>query len=220
MLQRAYDRYIAPRLIHAVCSRSPFPMQREQVVPYARGDVLEIGLGSGLNLPYYDRDRVHSICAVEPDEAMRAQVMARGETQGLSLDLRAVGAEALPFGTDRFDTVLTTFTLCSIADLGSALAEMRRVLKPNGRLRFAEHGRSPESRVHAWQRRLNPIQKRLGGGCQLDVDIPQALTDAGFELLTLKQGYVPGLKVFAYHYWGEARPRPDGARLDAAPRPQ
>ena len=220
MLQRAYDRHIAPRLIHAVCSRSPFPRQREQVVPRASGDVLEIGIGSGLNLPYYDTERVLSICAVEPDEVMRTRVMARGETRGLALDLRADSAETLPFDTDRFDTVLTTFTLCSIADLSSALAEMRRVLKPTGRLRFAEHGRSPEPRVYAWQRRLNPIQKCLGGGCQLDVDIPRVLTDAGFELLTLEEGYVPGPKVFAYHYWGEAKLRPEGEPVKRFTGPQ
>jgi ubiquinone/menaquinone biosynthesis C-methylase UbiE len=175
-------------------------------VPYARGEVLEIGLGSGLNLPFYDRDNVTSISAVEPDPALRER--AAEFASGLSLPLRLEDslAETLPFEDDQFDTVVSTFTLCSISGLHAALCEMRRVLKRDGALWFAEHGIAPDRGVRTWQTRLTPIQRRLGGGCRLNVDIPAAIEQAGFRISRLEQGYVPGPKVFSYHYWGRAEP--------------
>ncbi len=212
MIQKLYDQHVAPHLIHAVCSRAPFPRQRELVVPYARGEVLEIGLGSGLNLPFYDRDLVTSISAVEPDSALRERAAELASSLSLPLRLEDTLAETLPFEDGQFDTVLTTFTLCSISGLHQALSEMRRVLKHDGTLWFAEHGLAPDSSVRVWQTRLTPIQKRIGGGCRLDVDIPAAIEQAGFQISRLEQGYVPGPKVFSYHYWGQANPRPTDPR--------
>ena len=154
-----YDRYVLPRLIHLSMRNKEAARHRRRVVPAARGRVLEIGIGSGLNLPFYAAE-VTAVHGLDPSGELLS--MARKAAGGVPFSLEFVegSAEAIPFDAASFDSVLTTWTLCSIPDASAALGEMRRVLKPGGALIFMEHGRSPERRVEAWQRRLTPLWTR------------------------------------------------------------
>jgi ubiquinone/menaquinone biosynthesis C-methylase UbiE len=199
-----YERHLLPWLIDIACGMAPIRRQRMLVIPRAHGDVLEVGIGTGLNLPLYDPTRVASVTGVDP--ALRWHPLARRRAQASGLDVRLIGlsAERLPIDDAHFDTVVSTYTLCTIADPLAALREMRRVLRPGGRLLFAEHGLSPDPGVAAWQRRLNPVWSPLAGGCRLDRDIPALLLEAGFRP-DLQSRYLPGPRFVSYHYWGEAR---------------
>jgi ubiquinone/menaquinone biosynthesis C-methylase UbiE len=197
---------VLPHVVKCVCGGSPIARQRAKVVPQARGRVLELGLGSGLNLPYYDAARVEHVTGIDPSpELLRdAEPAARAAPFGVTL-LDAT-AEALPAADASFDTVVVTYTLCSVTHLEQALAEARRVLRPGGELLFSEHGRAPDAGVQRAQRWLAPAWRRLGGGCQLYRAIPQALVDAGFTLASLDERYLPGPRFLNYHSWGVARP--------------
>lgn len=201
-----YDRHIFPLAMDLACGLPMVGRQRELVVPRAQGRVLEVGLGTGRNLPYYDKARVTQIVALEPALQMHALARERATEAGLAVELVGLSAERIPLPDASFDTVLTTYTLCSIADPLAALKEMRRVLKPSGRLLYCEHGRAPEASVQRWQDRLQPLWGPLAGGCHLGRDIPALLQAAGFRLIEPHQGYLPGPRPFTYHYWGEALP--------------
>ena len=200
-----YDRHILPRLLDLACGIQPISEQREKVVPQARGKVLEIGMGTGLNLPFYDRSRVHSIVGVDPALQMHPLAQKRLAGTGLSVQMVGLSAESLPLEDQSFDTVVCTYTLCSIPDPLSALAEMRRVLAPGGKLLFSEHGRAPEASVRQWQARLQPLWGKIAGGCQLGRDIPDLLHTAGFHT-SVQSHYLRGPKFASYHYWGVATP--------------
>ena len=159
-----YERHILPRLLTCSCSAPPVAKQRQKVVPRAAGRVLELGVGMGLNLALYDPDRVESVTGVDPAPALRAQALAAPRDPRLAVAVEDGVAEALPFADASFDCVVCTFTLCSVSDPAAALAEARRVLKPGGRFLFCEHGLSPEPGVARWQRRIEPIWKRMAGG--------------------------------------------------------
>jgi ubiquinone/menaquinone biosynthesis C-methylase UbiE len=176
---------------------------RSEIVPQARGVVVELGIGSGLNLPFYSGE-VTQLHAVDPSpELVRMAVKRRHEAR-FPVEFLVQSAEALPFAGASVDTVLTTFTLCSIPDALRALREAKRVLKPGGRLLFAEHGLAPEARVRRWQQRLNPLWKRIAGGCNLDREIDALVRDAGFSLPELRNEYARGPKPLAYIYVGAA----------------
>jgi ubiquinone/menaquinone biosynthesis C-methylase UbiE len=198
-----YDRVVLPVLIDLACGSAHMRRLREEIVPQARGDVLEVGIGTGRNLPFYDRARVRSIVGVEPSLRMHRMALRRARDAGLEVSLVGLSAERLPLADARFDSVVCTFTLCSIPDPVPALREMRRVLAPGGRLLSAEHGRAPDAGVAAWQSRLTPWWRRVAGGCCLDRDMPALLRSAGFRA-ELHQRYLPGPRVSGYHYWGEA----------------
>lgn len=198
-----YERHLLPWLVDLACGVAPVRRQRMRVVPRARGRVLEVGIGTGLNVPLYDRSRVESVTGVDPALRMHRLACRRIEASGLEVHLIGVSAETLPVEAASFDTVVCTFTLCTIADPLAALREMRRVLRPGGRLLFAEHGLAPGAGVAAWQRRLNPLWSPLAGGCRLDRDIPALLRAAGWRAEVQSQ-YLPGPRVVSYHYWGEA----------------
>ena len=204
MSQSWYQRVILPHLLDIACSGSPFGKQRAKVVPLAQGRVLEIGIGTGLNAPFYDRSRVGSIVGVDPGLTMHRLARRRIEQAGLKVELVGLSAEALPLPDDSFDTVVCTYTLCTIADPVAALAEMRRVLVPGGKLLFSEHGIAPDESVRRWQRRLQPLWGPLAGGCRLGVDVPAVLQAAGFEP-NVQSRYVPGPRFASYHYWGQAQ---------------
>jgi len=191
-------------MINAACGGKPTRKQREKIVPRASGDVLEIGFGSGLNLPHYDRDKVRHIWGLEPSFGMRKIAAEPIAASDLEVELIDLPGEEIPLDDNCVDTVLITYTLCTIPDMASALAGMRRVLKPNGRLLFCEHGKAPDANVVKWQDRLNPAWKKFAGGCNMNRDIPAALVAAGFEISDDNRMYIPGIKALSYNYWGTA----------------
>lgn len=197
-----YDRHVLPHLIDLACGSKRIREQRDRVVPRAQGRVLEIGIGTGLNLPHYDPMRVTSIVGVDPSAQMHRLARRRLDRTSLRVELVALSAERLPLEDRSFDTVVCTFTLCTIPDPLAALKEMRRVLRPDGRLLYAEHGRSPDAAVRRWQSRLQPLWGRIAGGCQLGRDI-EALLEAGGFAGERNRGYLPGPRFASFMYWGE-----------------
>lgn len=202
-----YEEKILPSLINLACGSRPTRKQREKIVPRASGDVLEIGFGSGLNLPFYDRDKVRHIWGLEPSEGMRR--LCRGSISKSELDVELIDlpGEEIPLDDDSVDTVLVTYTLCTIPEVAVALQGMRRVLKPRGRVLFCEHGKAPDLNVQKWQERLNPAWKKISGGCSMRRDIPAILQEAGFHIEEDNRMYIPGLRALSYNYWGAARIR-------------
>ncbi len=196
-----------PRLINLACSTRPTQKQREKVVPGASGDVLEIGFGSGLNLPHYDRANVRRIWGLEPSSGMREIAAESIANSDLDVELIDLPSEEIPLDDDCVDTVLITYTLCTIPDVVSALDGMRRVLKPDGKLLFCEHGKAPDGNVEKWQERMNPAWRRFAGGCNMNRDIPAILAAGGFDIEDDNRMYVPGIKSLSYNYWGSARIR-------------
>jgi ubiquinone/menaquinone biosynthesis C-methylase UbiE len=203
MTMNWYERHLLPHLIDIACGMPAVRRQRLRVVPNAHGRVLEIGIGTGLNMPYYEPGRVESLVGVEPSQRMHRLALRRSKAAGLEVQLVGLSAEKLPLADASFDSVVSTFTLCTIPDPVAALKEIRRVLAPGGRLLFAEHGRAPEASVRKWQQRLQPMWIPLAGGCHLDRDIPALLREAGF-VPRVQSRYLPGPRFLSYHYWGEA----------------
>ena len=201
-----YDDYVLPHLIDLACSTKPTRKQREKIVHLAEGDVLEIGFGSGLNLPYYDTDRVRKIFGLEPSQGMRRKAQPNVDASGLDVEFIDLPGEQIPLEAKSVDTVLITFTLCSIDAAESALEGMRRVLKPGGKLLFCEHGAAPDANVRRWQDRLNPGWKRFSGGCNMNRDIPGLIESSGFRITNDERMYIPGLRILSYNYWGIAKP--------------
>ena len=177
-----YEERILPHLIDVSCSTKPTRKQREKIVPLAEGDVLEIGFGSGLNLPFYDRGKVRRIWGLEPSEGMRRKAGPLVEASGLEVEFIDLPGEEIPLERDSVDTVLVSYTLCSIEDVIAALEGMRRVLKPDGKLLFCEHGIAPDDDVRRWQNRLNSTWRRIAGGCNMNLDIPALIDEGGFEI--------------------------------------
>ena len=174
-----------------------------KVIPQAEGKVLEVGIGTGLNMPFYDRSRVKLIVGVDPGLRMHRLARKRSFQAGLDIELIGLSAERIPVEDASFDTVVCTYTLCSIPDPMAALKEMRRAMKPGGKLLFSEHGKSPDANVLKWQTRLQPYWRQVAGGCLLDRDIPALLEEAGFQP-DVQSLYLPGPKILSYHYWGKA----------------
>lgn len=199
-----YEEKVLPRLINLACSSGPARKQREKIVPRAVGDVLEIGFGSGLNLPHYDQDKVRRIWGLEPSEGMRKIAAKPVAESDMEIKLIDLPGEEIPLEDNSVDTVLITFTLCTIPEVASALEGMRRVLKPDGQLLFCEHGKAPDASVAKWQDRLNPAWKTFAGGCNMNRDIPEILSTAGFEIQDDNRMYIPGIKALSYSYWGAA----------------
>lgn len=201
-----YEHRILPRLIHFGMRQKRLRPLREQVVALASGRVLEVGIGSGLNLPFYRRD-IEGVIGVDPSPELLAMARRHAAWTHFPVELCEGGAEALPLENRSVDSVVMTWTLCSIADPPRALAEIRRVLRPGGSLLFIEHGRAPEPRVQRWQDRLTPLWSRLAGGCHLNRPVDALLRAAGLRLLGLETGYlVDGPKPWTFHYRGQAAP--------------
>lgn len=200
-----YADRVLPHLVNFACSTEPTRRQRGKIVPLARGEVLEIGFGSGLNLPFYDRRQVRRIWGLEPSAGMRRKARPRVESSGLDVELIDLPAESIPLEAHSVDTVLVTYSLCTIPDVPAALDEIRRVLRPGGCLLYCEHGIAPDESIRRWQHRLNPVWKRFSGGCNMDRDIPDLLVTGGFGITTDERMYIPGLKILSYNYWGVAK---------------
>jgi ubiquinone/menaquinone biosynthesis C-methylase UbiE len=200
-----YSRYVLPKVVHFACGQKPAMEQRRRIIPQATGRVLEIGIGSGLNVPYYDPGRVSHLWGLDPSREMWAIARRNAEEHHLDAEFIEAGAEAIPLEDDTADTVVVTYTLCTIPDVARALAEMRRVLRPQGTLLFCEHGEAPDPGVRRWQARMAPLWKFCGGGCHLNRPIPRLLEAAGFRSFDLQAAYIPGWKPASFNYWGTAR---------------
>jgi ubiquinone/menaquinone biosynthesis C-methylase UbiE len=202
-----YERYLLPRVTHCLCGSPVIDRQRRRVVPRARGRVLEVGFGSGLNLPHYDRSRVEWLWALEPSEQMRALAAPRVAESGLDVRMLDLPGESLPLPDHSADTVVVTFTLCTIPDAAAALRQVHRVLRPGGELLFCEHGAAPDAGVRRWQDRLNPVWGRLGGGCNLNRDMQPLIRSAGFRFEEVHSAYLPHTPRFVgFATWGAACP--------------
>jgi ubiquinone/menaquinone biosynthesis C-methylase UbiE len=201
-----YQDQILPIVIHLAMRQKNLAAYRSRVVPAAEGRVLEIGIGSGLNLPFYSQKAEH---VVGLDPSLKLLSMARRAARPSLGPVEFVegSAEAIPLEDRSVDTVVTTWTLCSIPDAPGSLREMRRVLKPSGRLLFVEHGRAPDASVRWWQDHLNPAWKRLGGGCHLNRAIGALIEDAGFQFERIETGYMRGPRPMSFMYEGSAYPR-------------
>jgi ubiquinone/menaquinone biosynthesis C-methylase UbiE len=200
-----YQRLIVPRLINAAMRNKRLVPLRERQVALARGRVLEIGIGSGLNLPFYRRD-IEAVVGIDP--SLELLTMARKHTAWLHFPVKLLHgpAEALPLEDYSVDSVVITWTLCSVAEPGRVLAEARRVLQPGAALIFVEHGQAPEAGVRRWQDRLTPLWQKLAGGCHLNRPIEGLIAQAGFQIADLETGYlVKGPRPFTFHYRGIAR---------------
>lgn len=199
-----YDRHILPKVLNWACGMEQVQTQRRKVVPLAQGRVLEIGIGSGLNLPFYDAGKIDKVIGLDPAPEMLAY--AKRKSVPFAVEYLDLKADAIPLEAESIDTVLVTYTLCTIPDAGAALRGMRRVLKQGGRLIFCEHGKAPDVGVRRWQDRLNPLWGSIGGGCNLNRDIPALIEAAGFAIDTLESMYLPNTPRFAgFNYWGTAR---------------
>ena len=201
-----YEDYLLPRFITCACGTKPIMQQRQKIVPQASGTVLEIGIGAGLNLPYYDSSAVDRLIGLDPSEASWKLAGKRAAALGFDVEFIGLPSEEIPLDTDSVDTVLVTYSLCTIPDPVTALRGMARVLRPNGRLLFCEHGMAPDANVRKWQDRVNPLWSKMAGGCNLNRDIPALLEAAGFTVPELENCYLPGTpKIAGYNYWGQAR---------------
>ncbi|MEE9466610.1 MAG: methyltransferase domain-containing protein [Candidatus Neomarinimicrobiota bacterium] len=199
-----YERFILPKVVHLTCSSKPIRYQRRKVVPLAKGRVLEIGIGSGLNLPYYDPSKVAMIWGLEPSMQMRAMAEKLVPDTPIKVEFIGLDDDDIPLASGSVDTVLVTYTLCTIPDAVRALEGMRRVLKPGGELIFSEHGEAPDENVRRWQDRMNPVWKRVGGGCNLNRPIPSLIEQGGFKIIDIETMYIPGWKPASFNYWGTA----------------
>jgi len=199
-----YAKYIFPAILDRVMRQEPVRRQREKVVPRARGRVLEIGVGSGLNLAFYDRAKVDRLVGLDPSLDLQRLARRRAETAAIEMEFIPVSSEEIPLEDASVDTVVITYTMCSILDVERALHEMHRVLRPEGSLLFSEHGRAPDAGVVRWQDRVNPIWRRISGGCNINRAIPDLLGAAGFRLAELDSMYLPGPRLLTFTYWGMA----------------
>jgi len=199
-----YEKYVLPNLVHFVCGQKQTMKQREKIVPQATGRVLEIGIGSGLNIPYYDPEKVDHLWGIDPSAEMWAIARKNALEHHLDAEFIESGAEAIPLDDNTADTVVMTYTLCTIPDPRSALQEIRRVLKPGGNLLFCEHGEAYDKNVLRWQNRVNPLWRKMAGGCNLNRPVPGLLEDSGFTITGMETCYIPGWKPACFNYWGTA----------------
>jgi len=199
-----YNKYILPKAINWACKQKPMTYQRKKIVPLAEGKILEIGIGSGLNLPFYLKDKTKHLTAIDPSIETWNENTVDLQKLPFEFEFHQAFAENIPAENNSFDSVVLTYTLCTIKDTYKSLEEIRRVLKPNGKLLFCEHGKAPDKAIQKWQNRINPLWKRIGGGCNLNKDIPTIIESNGFNLNKIDSMYIPGWKPASFNYWGVA----------------
>jgi len=201
-----WDRHIVPRLIKCACSQGQIMKVRSKVVPLAHGDVLELGCGGGINMEFYDPARITRLSGIDPSPKLLEMTRAAAAARGIAADIQGGVGEAMPYADGTFDTVVTTFTLCSVQEQAAVLREIRRVLKPGGTALFLEHGAAPDVGVATWQRRIEPVWKRIGGNCHLTRPISSAYAGAGFAVEKLGEGFMPkSPRPMAWVEYGTAR---------------
>lgn len=199
-----YRRHIFPKLVHRACSMESQTDQRRKLVPQAQGVVLEVGIGSGLNLPYYDINRVTKVVGLDPSIEITQIAVKATTLVPFPVEFITLPGEEIPLDDNSIDTIIMTYTLCSIADTKRALRQMHRVLKPEGRLLFCEHGVAPDAKIRGWQERLNPIWSRISCGCHLNRKIPELIEAGGFKICELETSYIPGWRPASFNYRGSA----------------
>ena len=201
-----YEKKILPKVLDLLCGSSPINYQRKKIVPKVSGNVLEIGIGSGLNLPHYNVSNISNITALDPAEELTDIAKKRISELDLDIDVINCGAEEIPLESKSFDSILVTYTLCSIENLDDSMREIRRVIKDDGTLFFCEHGIAPDLKTKNWQNRINPIWKRLMGGCNINRDIPEIISNSKLEIADLETMFLPGTpRIAGFNYWGTAR---------------
>ena len=200
-----YNTYVLPKMINFACSQSSTTKQREKIIPHVTGRVLEIGVGTGLNIPFYNVSKVDYVMGIDPEVANWNEGKIDVAKLPFEYEFVEAFAEDIPADNHSFDSVVITYTLCSIPEVALAFDEIRRVMKPNGKLYFCEHGKAPDKAVLKWQNSINPMWKRIGGGCNLNRDIPSLILESGFKIQKLEEMYIPGWKPLSYNYWGTAK---------------
>ena len=201
-----YDKYILPKFLNCACGSKPINYQREKIVPLAEGTVLDVGIGSGLNIPYYNKSKIDCLYGLDPSIELLKLAKSLAKKNELEIEFLECGAEAIPLPNDSIDTVVITYTLCTIPDTQLSNQEIMRVLKPNGKLLFCEHGLAPDINIAKWQKRINPIWNKIAGGCNLNRDIPNLIRSSGLKISNMEEMYLPSTPKFAgYNYWGVAK---------------
>ncbi len=201
-----YNTYILPKLINYICSQNDISQIRSELMPLAEGRTLEVGMGSGLNLPFYDPSKIEQVLGLEPIAKLRNIAEKKFIDAPFEVDFIGVTGEEIPLESDFLDTVVVTYTLCSIPDVSKALKEMNRVLKPSGKLIFCEHGKSPDEHIFKWQNRLNQPWTKISGGCHLNRNISELIKESGFKIVDLDTRYNSPLKLVSFNYKGIAIP--------------
>ena len=205
MIGSLYEKYLLPKMLDCCCSTKPINYQRNKVVPHAKGKILEIGIGSGINIPFYKKSQIEKLYGLDPSEELNHMAHKVASQNSLDVEFLLSGAEEIPLPSNSIDTILITYTLCTIPDLNSSMSEMKRVLKDDGNFLFCEHGIAPDLNIVKWQNRINPVWGKLFGGCSINRDIPDIIQSSGFKLNKLNQMYLPGTpKIVGYNYWGHA----------------
>lgn len=200
-----YEENILPHLIGFACGAKPITKQREKIVPAAEGRVLEIGMGAGPNLRFYDPAKVSHVWGLEPSIGMRRKAQSNVDASPVPVEFIDLPGEEIPLDDNSVDTVVLTYTLCTIPGAVEAVKGMKRVLKPGGKLLFSEHGAAPDEAVAKWQRRIEPIWKPIGGGCHLTRKIPDLIRQGGFEIEQMDMMYLPNTpRPMGFNYWGSA----------------
>ena len=199
-----YEKYFLPKLLDFCCGMEGFQNKRSQIVPLAHGRILEIGIGSGLNFDHYNFDKVEEIIGVDPAVSSVAMARSRSSQYNSKISFIESSAESIDLPSNTFDCVVIGYSLCTIPDPLKALAEARRLMKPEGSLFFMEHGLAPEQNIQKWQHRLTPGWKKIGGGCNLNRDIEALIKAGGFQFKSLSKKYIKGPKIAAFQYCGEA----------------
>ena len=200
-----YDKYILPYVLNCTCGQKPFIRQRQKLVPIAKGKVLEVGIGSGLNMPYFDTSKISSVVGIDPSEELIQLAEKRINDSMPDIDFVISKAEEMQFNDNLFDTVLITYTICTVGDVSASLKQIKRVLKSDGQLLFCEHGLAPDEKVVKWQNRINKFWPTISGGCNINKNIPLLIEQAGFAITNMEQMYLPKTpKILGYNYWGTA----------------
>jgi ubiquinone/menaquinone biosynthesis C-methylase UbiE len=200
-----YSKYILPKIINCACGSKPINYQRDKIVPYAQGVVLDIGIGSGLNIPFYNKSNINHLYGLDPSSELIEIAKRVAKIQELEIEFLECGAESIPLADNSIDTIVITYTMCTIPDISLSNAEMFRVLKPNGKLLFCEHGIAPDESVAKWQKIINPVWNKIAGGCNLNRDIPRLIESSGLKISEIEEMYLPSTPKFAgYNYWGVA----------------
>ena len=186
-----YDKYVLPKFLNCACGSNPVARQRQKVVPLVEGKVLEIGIGSGLNLPFYDKSKIDELWGLDPSEELSDMAKKVADSENIEVNFISSGAEEIPLPDKYFDSVLITYTMCTIPEVARANREIKRVLKTGGKLIFCEHGEAPDENIRKWQKRINPFWGKLAGGCNIDRKIPTLIQNSGFEIVELEEMYLP-----------------------------
>ena len=201
-----YNKYILPKVLNCTCASKPINYQRDKIVPLAEGVVLDVGIGSGLNIPFYNKTKIKQLYGLDPSKELLDIAKSVAKEEKLEIEFLECGAESIPLPDKSIDNVLITYTMCTIPDVAISNSEIMRILKDDGKLLFCEHGLAPDKNIAKWQKRINPLWSKIAGGCNLNKDIPNLISSSGFKILNMEEMYLPSTPKFAgYNFWGVAK---------------